>query len=397
MIQAVKKAVDQLSQFLPQHIQDADKQWAAELEDALNQMGQWQGLRFEDRRQQLLDELKAPAAATEPKDVLVHTREAARKMRFEVLHRLPQTAVVATFVINQLKSLSDPALEAPIKKCEETTLLAVEKLRGADLEQLHEVAKAVGTLRETLTDGISAAMKPAPSATLQAPDGLCEGDFSKAVNAVVVAARAAAPRPMGGTGTAAPLAAGILPTMVELPMREEPAPSRAWAITILFPSSPVVGEWVTLAVDVQGDAPATLEVEWFIDGAFVGKAEHGNLSHRFQPDRSGQLRVRAVAIVRGTGERSVAQTMLQIRPTEGYAALTSLQAGLHKSERTQTFISGLLITAIGFAIFRASFVGSWEDFLAAILWGFTIDIGVAKVREMATPLMGRTLPLAGKP
>jgi hypothetical protein len=44
-------------------------------------------------------------------------------------------------------------------------------------------------------------------------------------------------------------------------------------------------------------------------------------------------------------------------------------------------------------IFQGTWYGTFMDFLAAVLWGFSVDVSVAKVREIASPVLGRVVPL----
>jgi hypothetical protein len=48
-----------------------------------------------------------------------------------------------------------------------------------------------------------------------------------------------------------------------------------------------------------------------------------------------------------------------------------------------------LIAAIGYLLYRNAFVGDIGDFASAFFWGFSTDIGLAKVRELSTPLVNR--------
>ena len=95
------------------------------------------------------------------------------------------------------------------------------------------------------------------------------------------------------------------------------------------------------------------------------------------------------------GEIRSAEIDLFVRPPQGYTAIAALEAQRAGGELVQTVVSGFFIALIGFAIFRQSFVGSFDDFLAAALWGFTVDLGVAKVREYAAPVLSRKLPNPG--
>ena len=68
-----------------------------------------------------------------------------------------------------------------------------------------------------------------------------------------------------------------------------------------------------------------------------------------------------------------------------------MQKQLGWTEFFQTCIFGAVITVAGFIMFQGTFVGTVNDFFAAGIWGFTVDIGVAKVRQLAEPIMTRTV------
>ena len=61
-------------------------------------------------------------------------------------------------------------------------------------------------------------------------------------------------------------------------------------------------------------------------------------------------------------------------------------------EWAQTAVAGVLIAGAGYLIFSSAWVGTFPDIFAAFLWGFTTDIGTAKVLEIARPLLARSVP-----
>jgi hypothetical protein len=50
----------------------------------------------------------------------------------------------------------------------------------------------------------------------------------------------------------------------------------------------------------------------------------------------------------------------------------------------------VLITWLGYVLFADSFVGTLKDLATVFLWGFTLDISVTKLLEMAAPFGART-------
>jgi hypothetical protein len=61
-----------------------------------------------------------------------------------------------------------------------------------------------------------------------------------------------------------------------------------------------------------------------------------------------------------------------------------------RAARAQTAIAGVLITWLGYVLFADSFVGTLKDLATVFLWGFTLDISVTKLLEMAAPFGART-------
>ena len=188
----------------------------------------------------------------------------------------------------------------------------------------------------------------------------------------------------------APIPRGAAPEL----SREAPrsVPEVVWLISIKEPKEAVAGEPVTLELSVvtpSGQPTPDLVVRWSIIGEpWLGmQGESGNLGWKFTPPRPGTMVVQAEAVSRETGTRKTAQASFEVMPPRGLPAVAELKKRLRKTEVIETGISGLLITAIGYAIFRVSFVGTFDDFLAAGLWGFTVDIGIAKVREFAAPVL----------
>jgi hypothetical protein len=52
-----------------------------------------------------------------------------------------------------------------------------------------------------------------------------------------------------------------------------------------------------------------------------------------------------------------------------------------------------IITVAGWLIFSPTFTGTFAEFFAAFLWGFSADVGAAKVLELADSLKGLKVPI----
>lgn len=160
-----------------------------------------------------------------------------------------------------------------------------------------------------------------------------------------------------------------------------------------MPISPLAGELVTAKAAIVGKySPATVNFEWRIGD----EAPRSGTEVQFAtPSSAGVLAVSVGAVDTATGEERNAGTNIRVRAQHGSESVTVLVGQLERDEQIQTAISGVFIAAAGYAIFQATWYGTFLDFLATALWGFSVDFSLAKVREIATPLLSRSVPFAG--
>jgi hypothetical protein len=165
-----------------------------------------------------------------------------------------------------------------------------------------------------------------------------------------------------------------------------------WDVQLQVPISPLVGEAVTAnATAIGKNPPATLNFEWRIGD----QAPRSGAQVQFVPAQSGVLAISVRAVDSVTGEERRASANIRVRSQHGSESVTVLAGQLERDEQIQTAISGVFIAAAGYAIFQANWYGTFLDFLATALWGFSVDFSVAKVREIATPLLSRAVPFSG--
>ena len=254
-------------------------------------------------------------------------------------------------------------------------------------------------VRASVAAALSAAVPvPAVGRDDAVREGLREGDFARALEAVIALRATPFERALGTRGTEA---AAEQPSLLRpgrvLQARVTEGGAPAWALRIgATPSLARVGEPINLHADIvvpHGDPVPVVSITWEVGGQPTAAGAPGYLDHQVTPRRSGPLVVRATATDPATGTRAAAETTLQVHPAEGFAAVRALSNALTWTEALQTTISGILIASAGYAIFERAFIGTYGDILAALLWGFSVDVGVARVREMAAPLLARTVPV----
>jgi hypothetical protein len=86
------------------------------------------------------------------------------------------------------------------------------------------------------------------------------------------------------------------------------------------------------------------------------------------------------------GASMSAQLIIQVRAVHGALAIAAAEADYNWVVGVQNLISAAIILWAGWLIFSPTFVGTISDVFAAFLWGFSVDIGAAKVRELSEPV-----------
>jgi hypothetical protein len=403
-IHPVENLLETEGQSLPVRLHDHVNGWLTKISNGLQRMGPWPGTVFERAEGEISAEITAIRGSlgttSSPEQIsalLGRTRTLAQRVRHDLLDS-GRLAIeqLAEDVLRALGDERDATLEPALEQLRRdlVTLHGVPR----DETELPRLAGAVHALRNSLAAALSAAV-PAPTGGAMAaePEALGRGDFGGALEAVIALRDRPTERVLGGM---TPVASGSRPGLLrpgpEAPVRTEELGAPAWALQIVAsPALPRAGEPISLHAEVvvpDGfDAPQ-VSIAWEVGGRPSASGLPADAAYPITPRRSGPLAVRATAVDAASGSRAAAEIVLQVRPTEGFAAVRELSQQVRRYEVVQTGVSGILIAAAGFVIFEGAFLGTYGDYLAALLWGFSVDIGLARVRELAAPHVGRTLP-----
>ena len=68
-----------------------------------------------------------------------------------------------------------------------------------------------------------------------------------------------------------------------------------------------------------------------------------------------------------------------------------VEAAARRANWVLTGVAGVLTAFVGYQIFSASWFGTLGDFLGCFLWGFFGQFSLDRVREMAKPMVSKTL------
>jgi hypothetical protein len=363
--------------------------WAQELRGSVGAIGQWKGLEFEIVRQQVFDE--TDPAKTGALD-LAKTRDLTRRVQVYLLLAGPhQAGDMGLQVIERLEKLKLSELEAVLALARES-LLRVQGLNDISVDSVASAGEAIGTLRGRLIDAVA---KAATVKKVAKPEGLETGDFATAMTKF---ADSLQPEERAwGPGAAAQIAGESMSAVrqpasfssVETAVVMQRTIPGWWDLKLSVPLTPVSGEQTVATASVIGASPGAVDIEWTI-GDSVKRSGPG--SQAFTPSEPGALALSVRGVSRTTGEIRIASAILQIRAAHGYAAVNEFVNQMKRDDRIQTIVAGVFIAAIGYAIFQGNWTGTFLDFFAAMLWGFSVDVSVAKVREIAGPLLARPVP-----
>lgn len=383
-------------------LRNALEAWLGRLDHTLDRAGSWPDTPYATataEARQEIGNLLAALASADSLEKLAPVLGSAAVLAGRVRNRLLAVGVPSILdlvgdMLKDLGELGEPALKPRLEALAgaKTRLEAARDRASAD--DLEEVAESLHGLREAVETILRAAYRLTwKQGDPTEPAGLAEGRYFGVLRDVLSRRRAleeTEERPLGGPpppGEEASYArAAALPAeAVDSGLRP------VWTVVLEPPERPVAGRAAALSLRLEapaGQSPPLVTVRWSVGGVVAHQGMPGDLGWSFTPRQPGPVLVRAEATA-ASGETQAAEVRLLVLPADGYDAIPALTAQLARDERTQSIVSGTLIALVGFAMFSGTFVGTFQDFLAAALWGYTIDFGVARVREMAAPLLAR--------
>jgi hypothetical protein len=155
-----------------------------------------------------------------------------------------------------------------------------------------------------------------------------------------------------------------------------------WTVQLDAPEATVSEAVVVHArlIALDGRDPPRVTLYWYQDGNSVGVTEPGVLERTFKFSQPGSVVVQVTAA--GGGEPVAARIAIQVRAPHGASVIAASEESYARAECLQNLMSAAIILWAGWLIFSPTFVGTIAEFFAAFLWGFSVDIGAAKVREL---------------
>jgi hypothetical protein len=300
-----------------------------------------------------------------------------------------ETASLASTTLRKFGAEREPqaaAIEAAVAALPDASI-------AGGLTAVEAFSKGLNALHAAIVDGLSTAWDDADH-PLQ---GLEQGDFSLSLAALENKLKQEKEeKDLGEETSLTPTrtAAEFTAAVARVPEHANMVAVPTWKV-ILEAGAATVSEAVNvrarLIVPQGGDQP-DVTLTWSKAGVSVGRSAPGTFERSFSFSEPGPVSIGVVA-VDSAGASDSATLILQVRAVHGARAIASVQETLAKVERIQNIGAGAIITVAGWLIFSPTFTGTFPELFAAFLWGFSADVGTAKVRELAESLKGLKPPI----
>lgn len=373
--------------------------WKSEVDNALARIGIWPDTRQPTVAQDLHAQFCELQGKTEVQAILPITQRIHLLLVHTLLDEtlagiLPQARDIADF-LGRLQG-PKPAALAPALAELRTAIANTEAAQAAaSSERLDDVGEGLHKLREAVSPAMAAAVPSKTDGTPGEPlSGLADGNFAAAVKELGKRYASLAERRLG-EGQVAREPTEAPPTATAPPAI--PSVARGtWDIALDSPGAVTAGRSVTLHarwVVSPGTPVPQANLQWYVNDASAKSDGSQSLDYTLPMPAPGQLNIRVEALA-ADGQRREARLTLLLAPVA--PSLSEAVEQLKKMERQQTIFAGVIIAVVGFLLYRNAFVGDLGDFATAFFWGFSTDIGLAKVRELSAPLLTRFTQPSGQ-
>jgi hypothetical protein len=385
--------------------------WLRKVDAVVEKIGAWPNNSLGEAIQRLRTQLDAIRSHIDEEPTFAKVRPlladtaAARRMIDNRVLTAGRDAIVALAgrvhaTIDRLLEQEPPAQDAEV----ENTLQSLrEQLGNLNRQTRADSGDFVkfGGFAEQLADSLTIVLQGAYDLWKSendpgAPQNLGARDFAASLDDIVQKQASALHEhlPMElGAGTTSILPAARKEDLPSGPSPLSEALPLAWTVSIATEPGPRAKSPAIFRarIHVGGDQPEPIvKLTWLIDGVAIKQSATGDCGLQYTPPTAGKIVIRVLAESED-GAKSAATTVVEVGPSLS-EAISSVRRDLGRTETIQTIVFGAVIALAGFIMFRETFIGTVNDFVAAAIWGFTVDIGVARVRQLADPLLARTVP-----
>jgi hypothetical protein len=293
-------------------------------------------------------------------------------------------------VVSEALTKRDSKLKGEAGKIDKTAEQLPAKADGdAALDEAETLVAALNAAHDAIVAGLTVAWN---DASKELP-GLSAGSFTTALNEL-----ANKPKPaqqqlgdddrrlaQAKPATTADELRDLLAEADAVPAGAAPA----WTIELEAPDAfafePVLVRIKVRAPTGQNQPEVTLR--WSENGQFIGATEPGILQWSFYWAQAAPVTIEVTATDRN-GVTAQATRTINVRLRDTEMTVGGLQVSLEKVTYAQKLVAGALIVAGGWVIFSPNFIGNFTELFGALLWGFSVDVGSAKLGELTEQVKG---------
>jgi hypothetical protein len=335
------------------------------------------------------DRLRQALGAADTTDklwqVLLGTAHLLRSAQDQLFRRALGDARTTAEAISKALIARDPKLKPETDAIDEAAAALPNQAAAGTPTGADTLVTQLDTLRRAIVAGLRTAWNDEANAM----PGLEDGRFIDALAALAKKAKPGEKALGPATTTAARPgdAAALAQLRIDLRRSFTAQPDDSppqWKVELEAPDA-TVSEAVVVRARVavlDGRDPPRVTLRWYQDGNLVGITGRGTFEYTFKFAQPGSVLVQVAARDATEGESVSARLIIQVRAVHGARAIRRAEEDYDSVVSAQNLMSGAIILLGGWLIFSPTFVGTFAELFAAFLWGFSVDIGAAKVREL---------------
>ena len=371
-VEHTKSLLAQFEQTYPPQVSARLQSWLKPLFDGLSELGPWSAPAQDLERERLkirADARNAFETASVPQ-MIQQADAVARELQSWLLFVAPQQMAAA---VGAAISTSDAGGNSDLG---DQLRSAIAVLNGfspgsdplAALKALCDTRRKVEQLIRTAA--------PANQAAIDA--ALIKGDLPAA------AAAALPQRPPAGARQAPPQ---VQAALARPPSEPLVAPVFTIAPRLVVPPLLRVGEKNVIKVDWATSTPPPGNPKWVPtpDGA-IEFSQLTEESVTVLPKKAGFISISATF-----GSGTIISATVFVGEIASLDDFKKVEAAALRANWVLTGVAGVLTAFVGYQIFSTSWFGTLGDFLGCFLWGFFGQFSLDRVREMAKPMVSKTL------
>jgi hypothetical protein len=369
-IEEAERQLQSHNRVLPSKVFNSLRAWLASLKGSLDEFGAWGTATQEPEQSRgaLLQKIGIAYSAVDPTAMIQQTNLIALSLRSWMALTAPHEVTrILQAAAAALTAGHRPDLAGAVTVC----INDISALRVDDpLLSLNSLSAARRRVEDTL--------RGAAPGNVNVDARLAEGNFLAAATLI------APPPQLAGGAVAAQ--SFTMPLPVQRASTSLPADGiPSTPIRLRLSSNLTIDQQSTVKIDWSDAPPSDFEVEVQCTPPGAVLPQVGS-SLVITPKLAGFFTL--TATVANFEPISASAYVGSVQQTPDFEALSKRESRLKLAMWT---ITAVLTTGVGFQVFASAWLGTTSDFVSAFLWGFFGQFGLDRLRDLAKPLITKSL------